>query len=209
APFPPTIQANRGSSITKTRVDVIHEPQVIARGDTPEEQVAFLKRRAALEPNNLDVLAFLAQQQEPEEMIQFLKQGLDKRPLWVDWHRAYQTLMEKAHRGEDLRPGYRRIVKETAENPDAVYLLGRIEDLDTADKMYRQAASADPPSRFALQGLGFRALASGEFAEAVTWLEKAAKLAPHDERVQKYYREALLAAGRYDQLLEIARTGAI
>src|SRR5207253_7455895 len=94
------------------------------------------------------------------------------------WHRAYQHVMEKAGREQELRPRYQQLVAETGGQLDALYLLARVEDLDESDKLLHRAATANPPSAPALHSLGFRALAAGRFAIAARWREKAGRLAP-------------------------------
>src|SRR5262249_35148795 len=91
-------------------------------------------------------------------------------------------------------------------NADAVYLRARVEDVDAGEKLLRVAAAANPPSRWAVNALGYHALARGDFEEAVGWLEKAAPLFPDYLPVQQLYWQALLGAGRYDKLLAELQT---
>jgi hypothetical protein len=135
-------------------------------------------------------------------MIDLLEPRLDERPVLVEWHRAYQTLMEKAHPETDLRPRYRKLLEADKTNPDLMYLLGRVDpDLDAMDKLYRKAAAASPPSAYALYGLGYLAMSEGRFEAAIQFFEKGLPLATEKTAFETYYHDALFAAGKYDVLL--------
>jgi tetratricopeptide (TPR) repeat protein len=110
--------------------------------------------------------------------------------------------MEKAHPDLDLRPEYRRLLEELKGNPDAVYLLARLEDLDQGDRLFRQAAEGPNPSRFALHALGHQALSEGQFTQAVTWMEKSSRMAPENPQVWQDFKLSLLASRQYDRLLQ-------
>jgi tetratricopeptide (TPR) repeat protein len=83
-----------------------------------------------------------------------------------------------------------------------VYLLGRLEDGPVGDTLYLEAARANPPSVQACTSLSFRYLARGDFAKAVEWGAKARDLSPRDPVARKRYVDALLAAGKYAEVLQ-------
>ncbi len=129
--------------------------------------------------------------------------GSKSGPSWLNGIGPYQSEMEKAHPETDLRPRYRKLVAETGGTADAVYLLGRADpNLDEAEKLYRQAASAEPPSGYACYSLGFRAMSEARFADACRWLEKALRLLTDKSIAQQLYDEALLANGDFNPLLD-------
>ncbi|HJZ90775.1 MAG TPA: hypothetical protein VKE40_07860 [Gemmataceae bacterium] len=206
-PFPREIQAKAGSKITKTRVglltvgdtqDRIFKAMLAVKSD---ELTAYVKRLLQLDPNDSTALTFLAGTLPPAEAIVFLRPRLADRPVRVEWHRVYQSLMEVTEPATDLRPDYRKLVEETKRSPDAVYLLGRVEDGAEADKLYAEAANANPPSGPACAGLSFRYLARGDFDQAVTWGKKARDLVPGDPQYRRRYVQTLLAAGKWSDLL--------
>jgi tetratricopeptide (TPR) repeat protein len=206
-PFPQTLKVERRSTVRKKRVGV--EPlrsvedrvTVASRLLTPEERVAYARRLVELDPNNPLPLYWLLALLGQEQAIEYLKPGLAARPLRIEWHRTYQTLMEKAHPEVDLRPQYRRLVEETKGHPDAMYLLARVSDVDEAGKLLQQAA-AGPPSAHVFHSRSYHALACGRFADAAGEGQKAVGLAPDNVVIRQNYRSALLAAGEYDRLLE-------
>jgi tetratricopeptide (TPR) repeat protein len=209
--FPAQINAKSGSRTKKTRVGLV--PMVdgadrrftIASSVPIDAQMDYAKRLLHLDPNDVPALRWLTAQLPPADAIAFLKTRLADRPVRVDWHRDYQILMELANQDTDLKPEYRKLVEETKRTPDAVYLLGRLEEGQAGEKLYEEAAKANPPSAFACSGLGFRFLVRGDFEPAVTWSKKGAELNPTNPANRQAYLQALLAAGKYKDL--IAETG--
>lgn len=207
--FPATITVSGNAAVRKTRVTLAPplapeaRLQLVLERLDPREQIDFCKRVVLLDPGNELYLGWLVTRLPAAEALDFLKLGLDDRPLLVDWHRAYQSLSERARPEADLRPQYEKLVAETQRHPDAVYLLGRIEpDRDKAKQLFRQAAAGEPPSGHAMNALAYNAMSHGQFAEAVAWYEKALPLLPEQTMLRRSYHDALLAKGDYDRLLE-------
>ncbi len=116
--------------------------------------------------------------------------------------------MDVAEPKTDLRPEYRKLIEETKRSPDAVYLLGRLENGREAEKLYMEAATGRPQCADAGGSLSFRYLARGEFDSAVQWAKKARELAPLDPTFRVRLIDALMAAGQYAELLKVsASTG--
>jgi len=206
APFPHTLTL-KGKEVTKTRVSLPpitnwrQRLQVIGqRRDGPQTR-EYARRWLQFDPDDVVALSWLLSQLDAEEGLRFLRGRLNERPLLVEWHRLYQSMMERLHPEHDLLPEYRKLVAETNREPDALYLLGRVEGAGKGEELMRQAATAKPPSAYALYSLGFRALAQGQCPEAVKWTEKAIELAPNN-LLNRHYDAALFAAGQYDRLLD-------
>ncbi len=207
-PFPQSIQVDGNAELKKTRIGLApyvtpEVLQVLVQDLEQPRGVQFCERLLRLDPNRAGLLYWLSTQIAPDEFIAFVETRLDERPLLVEWHRAYQSEMEKAHPETDLRPRYRKLVADTGGSADAVYLLGRADpDVDEAEKLYRQAASAEPPSGYACYSLGYRAMSEARFADACHWLEKAMRLLADKSMAQQLYDEALLANGDFNPLLD-------
>lgn len=207
-PFPTEIKAKQGSKITKTRVGIVttgatQDRLVRAMTLLPHEQlVDYTKRLIQLNPDDELALMFLASHLPQNQMLDYLRPRLADRPVRVEWHRIYQSLMEVAEPDKDIRPEYRRLIDETKRDAKAVYLLGRLEDGPEGDKLYKEAAAANPPVPHACAGLGFRHLARGEFDLALEWMTKARELAPLDVSFRKRYLDSLVAAGKHAELLK-------
>src|SRR5205823_1395355 len=99
--FPPEIQS-KSKRVTKTRVGLVpaagpQERLLHALGALPPDQVpGYLKRVVQVEPDDAFALQFLARLLPPAEAIDFLRPRLADRPVRVEWHRVYQSLVELA-----------------------------------------------------------------------------------------------------------------
>jgi tetratricopeptide (TPR) repeat protein len=208
APFPATVQAKKGETVTKTRVALYPglTPEfrlaVVSHLLPPAEQHAYAERLLRFQPDNVLALQWLLSQLPDQEAIAFLEPRLGPQPLLVEWHRAYQQLMEKTHPETDLRPRYRKLAADTKDNPDALYLLARAGDEDPteAEALLRRTA-AGTPTPYVLHGLAYHALDQGNFDEALRWEEKAYRQAPRNPVLRQGYHMILLAAKRYELLL--------
>jgi hypothetical protein len=136
----------------------------------------------------------------PEEALALLRPGLSARPIKVEWHRLYQSLMEENHPDQDLTGQYTTLVRELSRAPDALYLLARLKEGKEAETLLQEAASSAVPSTRALSSLGFRKLATGQFGEAVAILSKASPLVAPDSRENLAYLSALRATGDHAKL---------
>jgi hypothetical protein len=181
---------------------------VVSRALDRPGQLDYARRWLALDPDDRLTFYWLINQLPRAEAIAYLTPRLADRPVRVDWHRTYQGLMELEHPDKDLRPQYRQLVRELKEHPDAVYLLARLLDGAESDQLFRQAAGGEAPSVSAQRALGWNALAEGNFADALAWLEKAHRAAGSEPLIRQDYRLALLATGNYDRLLAESRAQA-
>ena len=188
--FPPQIRAEKGRRVVKERVGV--EPirstaeRILASRSLPmDRQVECARQMVRLDPADGTAIGWLTMLLPPDEALAECRPHLAERPVRVDWHKMYQTLTETTNPNVDLRPEYRKLVEETKRAPDAVYLLGRIEDGPTADALYQEAVKATPPSQAAIAGLGFRNLSRGEFVDAAKRFEQAHSARPDDLTLQR------------------------
>jgi hypothetical protein len=111
--------------------------------------------------------------------------------------------MELAHPETDLRPRYRKLLADSNDAVDAMYLLGRADpDPDVGDKLFRQAAAAVPPSGYAIYALGYRAMCEARFAEAGPLLAQALPLLNEKSMAEQLYHDVLLANRDYETLLQ-------
>jgi tetratricopeptide (TPR) repeat protein len=166
----------------------------------------YARQWLRFEPNNLVALYAVVGQVPEEEALTFLQTRLADRPVLTEWHRAYQGFTERLHPDRDLRPEYRKLVEETKGQPDAVYLLARVEEGAEADRLFRQAAEANPPSVLAQFALGYDLLAKGRYADAVGWTARAVERDAGHPQMRQVHRWALLAAGQYDRLVQDLNT---
>src|SRR5262249_45729459 len=139
--FPATITVSEHGTVRRTRVGLATgiSPEFrlgLVLGLEKQEQIAFCKRLLLLDPADSVMLYWLFGQLPPHEIIGFLESRLDARPIPVEWHRLYQSEMERQHPEVDLGPRYRKLLEDTGGQADALYLLGRTEpDLEVGDKL--------------------------------------------------------------------------
>jgi hypothetical protein len=130
--FPATQPIKKGQVLHKTRVALTPglRPEVrfaIALTKiSAADQSQFARRWLDLQPDDLAALAWVINQKKGKEALAFLEEGLSVRPIRVEWHRAYQSMMEIEHPETDLRPRYKQLIAETHDDPDALYLLARV-----------------------------------------------------------------------------------
>jgi tetratricopeptide (TPR) repeat protein len=206
-PPPQTIQMKKNQTVVKKVLELVpimaDNRFSIAMGSLdPAGQVRYAKHWAELDPANEMALGWSLLLLPGEEGLTFLRPRLSERPPVTAWHRAYQTQMDKLHPEVDLRPEYRKLVEETKSQADALYLLGRLEDNEESDKLFQRAAGAKPPSVYAMYALGIDALCRGQFEDAVRQLEQASNQKTRLISAELFFHEALLAAGKYDRLLD-------
>ena len=113
-----------------------------AGGMVPPDQLQeYLRRVLRLDPDDVLALGSVLAMMSPKDAIAFVRPRLAGRPVRGEWHRAYQSLVERTDPDADLKPEYRKLVEETKRAPAAVYLLGRLEDGPAAEKLYEEAAA--------------------------------------------------------------------
>src|SRR5262249_20060139 len=110
--------------------------------------------------------------------------------------------MDRSYPDQDLRPAYQKLVAANEQDPDALYLLARIEyeDLDAGQRMFRKAADAG--SAYAMAALGQEALERAEFQEAARWFEESHPKAPTNMPLTLSYYRTRMAAGKFKELLD-------
>jgi tetratricopeptide (TPR) repeat protein len=199
--YPESILVRGNQAVSRTRIGLFKHvsPErrlgLLLEKIAANEHVDCCERLLKLDPGDNLRLGWLADKLPREQTLEFLK-------VHLDWHRVYQSLMERAHPDTDLRPRYQKLLADSQGNADAAYLLARIEpEPDKADQLLRQAAAGNPPSGRAMVSLGFMALSEGRFAEAVGWYEQALPLVPDKSFARPPYHDALLANRDYDRLL--------
>jgi len=171
--------------------------------------VGYLRKRALMHPDDITALTLyctVAMSDPNEDALPLLKQGTSRRPLLVDWHRLYQSIMEQSSPDHDLVSEYRAMQEAEPRNRELMYLLGRVlEDRAEATKWFEKAEGGPRPIGFGYASMSFNHYCLGEFAEAAALLEKAMAIKPDREPWRDQYRTILLGAKRYDDLLAAIR----
>jgi tetratricopeptide (TPR) repeat protein len=212
---PSSLKVKNGVSVTKTHLAVVsglspsQRIELARRTLSEKDQLDFEKQLLLWNPAEERLLRSLVTRMPSDEAIEFLRARLNDRPLKLDWHRSYQDVLDKAQRIGEARTYYAELVAQMKQDPDALYLLARVqdEDLDKAGQMLKQAAAAKPPSAYAMYALAYETLTRGDFEEAYRWSSQAIETAPKNETLQNGHRAVLLAAGKYNELLRSLQVG--
>ena len=169
---------------------------------------AFAERRVRQLPDRKDLLeAFLAMA-KPAELPQieaFLKSGLERRPVLIPWHCAFQTLAEYEGKDADVLALYERLERAEPGNGSLLYLRGRLEpDWEKQESYYRRASQADARLPWPHMALAARAEAGARWKEALLCLHKAQELRLDPELISDALQTARLGSG--DALALAGRT---
>jgi len=211
--FPEEIQVSSSSgTVRRQRIDLMPGVEPLqaffalqSQGEG-KDTGAYLEARVRFDPNDLDAANLLASL-DADHFAQLAQSHLESRPVRVDWHRLYQDSERRAGRGLALLETYRGALLREGDNGALLYLAGRIEsDPAQAASLFRRAMTAEPPSPYGYHGLAYQRLAGGDFAGALDLARGALALAPDNASFQGMEDQALLALGRYEELL--ARTAA-
>ncbi len=131
----------------------------------------------------------------------FLARGLSRRPILIDWHRGSQNLRQRAGQGEELLAEYRALLRADPNNPDLLYLVGRIPPRSSRALPYvDRALKIDPNHACSLRGRSYHMMSLGRFAEARDAAARARRRRPDDPDFADLLRAARFAAGDFEGL---------
>ncbi len=163
--------------------------------------LTFAERRLSRNPEGGELLKaytreLLTHPKETPRLESFLKSKLDRRPLSVEWHRAYQTAAESRGHEAELPALYDRFLATDPRNGALIYLRGRIDpDLTRRDDYYRRSIAADPKLGWPWMALGGRAEAVADWDECLRCVRKAEALNLKDDRLTAMSHVARLGKG--------------
>ena len=130
------------------------------------------------------------------DLEKLLASRLDYRPVAIQWHRTYQSIVENPAREQRLLAEYDAMLKKEPDNAALVYLRGRISpDREEALRSYTRASQLDPKNPFPIYALGYGAFSSGDLEGARPLLEKAARMSPADQTFSSTWRSVRMALG--------------
>ena len=216
--LPETIQLSSGSKrVYKDRVYVYDGPMltkdrlgfVLSHVQNVRQMTDFLKWRSLFSPddgNTVRTYATIAAGQPENDVLAFLRNGLQLRPMLIDWHRIYQGLMGRLQPDFDLEAEYRVTVEQEPENAVAKYLLGRVvQDRVEAETLFRASDSLPNATGYGYNAIAHLRLCSGQFVTALESSRTALSLNSKPTQFQANFEIGLLATENFQELLDRVR----
>jgi tetratricopeptide (TPR) repeat protein len=210
-PFPDSITLDsHASAVSKSRVDMFEQPAQTAflalvmksrLGDALRLAEWYLPSHPA-ESDFLSYYVFFAQQNQQEDRARkFLAEGAKRRPIEITWHRAYQETRAQGTNGPALVAEYDALLKAEPDNPDLMYLRGRLSSRQhEAMPLYEKALAKDPTNAFAHYALGQNQLAGEAWPDALTHLTEASRLRPSNQQFLEGFIAAQIALRKFPEL---------
>jgi tetratricopeptide (TPR) repeat protein len=131
----------------------------------------------------------------------FLAAGLDRRPVEVEWQRAWIISDESTEGRSAAAAFYENAVAKDPKNPDLLYLLGRSEPIVAKQRaLHEKVIAMVPGHRWASYGIAYDLVAMGQWSEAAKVLEPALANEKFPERLHLLYWQALLNSGQAEKL---------
>ena len=187
--------------LSKSEIDTYFSDILASLGSDGAK--SYLEARLNHDPDNeLNIYLYLSYF-DPDSAIEFLKAGLDERPLLINWHRIYQTYMEIYKPMHDLHEEYSAYLEKEKDNKALYYLLSRtLLDPKEAEKLLIKSIEGNDPCPYGYYGLAYQKLSDGDYEQAFFYAQKAIEALPEQDSVNMVWEEALWAQGEYDLLLE-------
>jgi hypothetical protein len=208
--FPREISLKNRAVTAKTRithlveVDPAQRLWLLSRNEKPDAVRSLALRLGDLLPDNESVLQSALGVLAPADYEAFFASHLDDRPVRLEWHRAYQHLIERTDPARDLLTHYRTIANQSPDDGNAAYLAARIEPDRAARLGYlRQAVAAKHPSAYGHHSLAFEALGETRFADALAHMRDAERAGLASLSFRHNQRDILLANGLLPEAAEL------
>lgn len=196
--------SNTSSVVTKTELEWVRDQdpgvfQSIVQTDHARA-LDFAERRLRRQPLQPALFrAYLAGVTDADlpRVQEFLKSGLEARPVSVTWHRAYQSLAERDTPEAELIAQYDRYLAADPSSAALLYLRGRLEPDPTKQAAYyRRALDADPKQAWAWVGRAAQEAAAGRWPECLAAAAKAKELPLDDpDLLDSLVHQGRLATG--------------
>jgi hypothetical protein len=209
-PFPHSIEmdANSGPVVKSHVAENATTPSKVLNGELsapPDAVIHYAESHLSAAPADTelpsDYLQYASEHQLAERARNFLAGGLARRPVAVEWHRAYQSCFNSADDIAKLQGQYDAFLAKEPDNSALLYLRGRVEP-DSARSLdyFERATKADPNNAYPVFAKAYAILATGDVSGAKSLAENACRLAPNHRQMRDELRTAKLAAGEFKPL---------
>lgn len=210
-PFPETISLESGTPELRTRVDIFRvAPHIMAAilvdaNIAPQKILTYLEAHLGIIHEDESLLGtYLILSQTGNDLkraINFLEKELHQRPVWIEWHRFYQSVRQLAGQKDKLIAQYDGLLQKEPENSDLLYLRGRLEPgLKSAFAYYDRAIAANNKNSHPYFAKAFLLAGNGKLAAARELCETADQLNPNSARMKQMFYQLRFALKEYDAL---------
>jgi hypothetical protein len=210
-PFPETISLESGTPEPRTRVDIFRAaPNIMAAilveaNIAPQKILTYLEAHLGIiheDESLLGTYLILSQTgNDLQRALKFLEKELHQRPVWVEWHRFYQSARQVAGQKDKLIAQYDALLQKEPENSDLLYLRGRLEPgLKFAFAYYDRAIDANSKNPHPYFAKAFHLAGNGELAAARELCDTAVRLNPNSSRMNQMFYQLRFALKEYDAL---------
>ena len=211
--FPEQLQvSNKSKSTSRTRVYLQRrsdptwplQPMLSTlMTSVPTGELAeFARYWATGEPENEAAVGLWSHLAEFGEWSSWAQPLLDRRPVLIEVHRGYQSLVEKSDPDRDLAAEYRRRLEADQNDAALKYLVARVtDDPHESRTLLQEAAGGENPAPRAVNALAFDYLVQGEFEDAARYARQAAKQDPQSIGFHQVDLQAALATKEVSELL--------
>lgn len=190
-PFPSQIKVDRGSGKEwKARIDVAPGKGIdyllyyIQDGDH-DKGYEFSEWWLKHHPYDSTVLQtyvnLCTSHDQHQRVLGYLKDGLTRRPVAVEWHRQYQALREP-RAPTQLKAQYDKFLEQEPKNSALHYLRGRLASRNReARRHYQKAIELDTKNPYPQNAMAYGLAGQGEWEKAREYSARACKLAPKSD----------------------------
>lgn len=180
----------------------------LAANGSPADLKIFSQRAMQFDAANGDgaVLLQIAKGTNELGSVENLERGLAKRPLLIEWHRFYQSVMEAEKPNHDLEAEYRKLVEDEPDIPGLKYLLGRVmKDQQEAINVLLASEKGEGCNGYGYHAVAYNLLCRCNFEDALKPAEQAVERNPDQSTFEFTWTECRLANKQYDRILKLVR----
>ncbi len=139
---------------------------------------------------------------ELKKDIKWIDKIADQHIDDINFQRYYQSILSSQYGEEYVVKKYQNMLKKDSENPNLLYLTGRLlPDNNEVLKHFEKALKIDSEHAYANYGIGYNKMMFGEFEEAKKLFEKANKFDPESTTISSALYNSKLATKEYDELI--------
>ena len=146
-----------------------------------------------------------AGQRNVAHIISFLRDGLAKRPVHIEWHRTYENLLINTNRA-GLAADYDRMLAAEPTNSALLYLRGRLGGSPAEEQDYfNRSLQADRDNPYPAYALAYDSAATGDWASAKRLLDHPIEQQPGNYEFLELWSSACLGLNLTGQLEAVWR----